>query len=417
MDPAQTGRPVDEVIAELERKREGDVKWEDGRTFGMVYNGGPSVHEVAERAARLYLHENALNTKAFPSLGAIQSEVVGWTAALLNGPETTAGFLTSGGTESILCACLAARERAEHERGIKAPEIVLAESAHAAFHKAAHLFGMTVRKTKVRPDWTADVDAMAAEVGPNTVLVVGSAPQYPQGVVDPIPEIAALAQSVGANCHVDACMGGFVLPFVERLGRDVPPWDFRVEGVSTISADVHKLGYAPKGVSVILHRTKESRKYQTFVFDGWLGGFYASPNLQGTRSGLPMAAAWAVIQHLGIDGYVELTRQTLANADRMREGIAAIEGIRVLGDGQYHLVAMAADPAVTPQIDMFALGDALRAKGWFHDRQGPPDTLHSTVSNSNTGVIDDYLVDLAACVAAVRGTRTDDRSTNYATLE
>jgi glutamate/tyrosine decarboxylase-like PLP-dependent enzyme len=415
--PEEKGRPADDVIAELEAMRADDVKWEDGRTFGMVYDGGPSVHAVAERAARLFLHENALNTKAFPSLGRIQSEVVGWTAGLLHAPETAAGFLTSGGTESILCACLAARERAEHERGITEPEIVLAESAHAAFHKAAHLFGMKIRKTPVKADWTADVEAMAAETGPNTVLVVGSAPQYPQGVVDPIPEIAALAQSVDANCHVDGCMGGFVLPFVERLGREVPPWDFRVEGVTTISADVHKLGYAPKGVSVILHRTKESRRYQTFTFDGWLGGFYASPNLQGTRSGLPMAAAWAVIRHLGVEGYLELTRQTLANADRMREGIAAIDGVRVLGDGAYHLVAMAADPDSAAGIDLFALGDALLERGWFHDRQGPPDTLHSTVSNSNTGVIEAYLTDLAECVENVRGTRNEDRSTNYATLE
>ena len=212
-------------------------------------------------------------------------------------------------------------------------------------------------------------------------------------------------------------MGGFVLPFVERLGRDVPPWDFRVEGVTTISADVHKLGYAPKGVSVILHRTKASRRYQTFVFDGWLGGFYASPNLQGTRSGLPMAAAWAVIQHLGIDGYVELTRQALENADRMREGIAAIDGIRVLGDGRYHLIGMASDPEAERPVDVFALGDALLERGWFHDRQGPPDTLHSTVSNSNTGVIEQYLADLAECVEAVQGLRAQDRSTNYATLE
>ena len=416
---AQAGRPVDEVIAELAEKRAGDVKWSDGRTFGMVYDGGPSVHQVAEEAARLYLHENALNTQAFPSLGAIQREVVGWTAELLHGHELpdgpAVGFLTSGGTESILCAVLAARERAAAERGITEPEIVLAESAHAAFHKAAHNFGLTIRKVPVRDDWTADVDAMAELVGPNTALVVGSAPQYPQGVQDDIPAIAALAQSVGANCHVDACMGGFVLPFAERLGRDVAPWDFRVDGVTTISADIHKLGYAPKGVSVILHRTKQSRKYQTFVFDGWLGGFYASPNMQGTRSGLPMACAWAVMQHLGIDGYVELTRQTLANADQIRAGIAEIDGIRVLGDGRFHLVALAPDEG--SDIDAFSLGDALLARGWYHDRQGPPDNLHSTVSNTNTGAIDDYLTDLAACVAEVRGDRTDDRSTTYATLE
>lgn len=418
----QSGRPVGDVMADLVEKRANDVRWSDGKTFGMVYDGGESVHEVAERAAQLYLHENALNTQAFPSLGEIQREVVGWTSSLLHGDQLeegqAAGFLTSGGTESILCGVLAARERAREERGITEPEIVLPESAHAAFHKAAHNFGLTVRKVAVRDDYTADVEAMAAEVNPNTALVVGSAPQYPQGVQDDIPAIAALAASVDANCHVDACMGGFVLPFAERLGRDVAPWDFRVDGVTTISADIHKLGYAPKGVSVILHRTKSSRRYQTFVFDDWLGGFYASPNMQGSRSGLPMACAWAVMQHLGIDGYVALTRDTLDNADRMRAGIAAIDGIRVLGDGAFHLVAMAADPdAEGEPIDLFALGDALMAKGWYHDRQHPPDSLHSTVSNTNTGVIDAYLTDLARCVDEIRGTTTDDRSTTYATLE
>ncbi len=413
----QHGRSVDEVIGELGRKRAHDVRWRDGRAFGMVYDGGPGVHEAAERAAALYLHENALNTKAFPSLGAIQSEVVGWTADLLHGPATTAGFLTSGGTESILCAVKAARERARAERGITEPEMIVAESAHAAFHKGAHLFGLELRKAPVNPDWTADVGAMADLVSGNTVLIVGSAPQYPQGVIDDIPGIAELATAAEANCHVDACMGGFVLPFAERLGHDVAPWDFRVDGVTSISADIHKLGYVPKGVSVILHRTKELRRYQTFVFDDWLGGFYASPNLQGTRSGLPMAAAWAVMQHLGIDGYVDLTRVTLANADQMREGIAAIDGVRVLGDGRFHLIAMSHEPDDPDPIDVFALADALERRGWFHDRQKPPDSLHSTVSNSNTGAIDDYLETLASCVAEVRGVTTDDRSTNYATLE
>jgi glutamate/tyrosine decarboxylase-like PLP-dependent enzyme len=414
---SKSGRSADDVIADLTAKREADVRWQDGRTFGMVYDGGPGVHEVAQRAAELYLHENALNTKAFPSLGSIQSEVVGWTADLLSGGGFASGFLTSGGTESILCGVKAARERGRIERGVGAPEMVLAESAHAAFHKAAHLFGLGVRKVPVRDDWTADVDAMASAVNENTVLIVGSAPQYPQGVVDDIPAIAALAASVGANCHVDACMGGFVLPFAEMLGREVPPWDFRVDGVTSISADIHKLGYAPKGVSVILHRSKELRSYQTFVFDGWLGGFYASPNLQGTRSGLPMAAAWAVMSYLGVEGYVELTATTLANADQIRAGIAAIDGIRVLGDGHYHLVALSSDPASDQPVDVFALGDALLRRGWFHDRQGPPDSLHSTVSNSNAGVVDHYLSDLSDCVEEVRGRSTDDRSTDYATLE
>ena len=202
------------------------------------------------------------------------------------------------------------------------------------------------------------------------------------------------------------------------LGRPVAPWDFRVDGVTTISADIHKLGYAPKGVSVILHRTKESRRFQTFVFDDWLGGFYALLNMQGTRSGLPMACVWAVMSHLGVEGYVDLTCQMLANADQIRAGIAAIHGIRVLGVRCIPPRRVpAADPESSRDVDMFAVGDALLARGWYHDRQTPPDNLHSTVSNTNTGVIDEYLADLAAAVDAVGSRRTLDRSTTYATLE
>jgi sphinganine-1-phosphate aldolase len=417
MDLPQAGRPVDDVIADLVSKRGHDARWDEGRTFGLVYDGGPSVHAVAERAAAAYLHENALNTHAFPSLASIQNEVVGWTAALLHGPASAAGFLTSGGTESIQCAVLAARQRGRAERGIAAGKIVVAASAHAAFHKSAHLFGMAIVSTPVSDDWTVDIDAMAAAVDDETVLVVGSAPQYPQGVVDPIGAIADLAASVDAWCHVDACMGGFVLPFAELLGRETAPWDFRVDGVHSISADVHKLGYAPKGVSVIVHRTKELRRYQTWTFDGWLGGFYGSPNLQGTRSGAPMAAAWAVMQHLGVDGYVALTKQALATADRMRAAVDATDGIKVVGDPRHHVLAMMSDQQSANPIDVFALGDALAGRGWYHDRQGPPDSLHSTVSAGNAKAVDAWVSDLAAAVADVRGIATGDRSTKYSTVD
>jgi glutamate/tyrosine decarboxylase-like PLP-dependent enzyme len=407
------GLSKDEILDALRAKRAGDARWQDGKTFGMVYDGGPSVHEVAEAVAVEFLHENALNTKAFPSLGQIQSEVVSACAELFHG-ETASGFMTSGGTESILLAVKAARERGKAERGITEPEMVVPESAHAAFHKGAYYFGLKVHKVEVRDDWRADVDAMAAHVNDNTVLVVGSAPQYPQGVVDPIPELAALASSVGASMHTDACMGGFVLPFMEMNGHDIPPWDFRVDGVTTISADIHKLGYAPKGASVILHRDKELRRYQTFVFDDWLGGFYASPGIQGTRPAMPMATAWAVMHHLGIEGYRRLTKVTVETRERMVEGIRAIDGLRVLGEPEAQLVAMA---SADDSLDIFAVGDALLQRGWFHDRQGPPDTLHSTVSAGNAPVIEDYLRDLRACVDEVRGRRADDRSTSYATLE
>jgi glutamate/tyrosine decarboxylase-like PLP-dependent enzyme len=405
-----------EIVEALTEARAGDARWQDGRTFGMVYDAGPEVHDVVEAVAAMFLHDNALNTQAFPSLAKIQSEVVGITAELLHGAGA-AGFMTSGGTESILCAVKAARERGREERGITAPEMVVPASAHAAFHKAAHYFGLRLHKVPVRDDWRADVDAMATEVNADTVLVVGSAPQYPQGVIDPIPELAEVAAEAGANFHTDACMGGFFLPFIEQLGEDVPPWDFRVEGVTTISADLHKLGYAPKGASVLMHRTKALRRYQTFVFDDWLGGFYASPGMQGTRAALPMATAWATLHHLGTDGYLRLAQQTLDTRRRMVEGIRAIDGLTVLGEPEAQCVAMAAAPGYEDLLDVFAVGDALLARGWHHDRQAPPDSLHSTVSAGNAPVIEEYLADLAACVAEVGGTRLTDRSTTYATLE
>ena len=413
----ERGLSKDEIVEQLQAKRTRDARWQDGRTFGLVFDGGPSVHEVAKAVAPMFLDDNALNPFAFPSLGEIQSEVVDATASLLHAPDGVAGFMTSGGTESILMAVKAARERAKAERGVTAPEMVLPESAHAAFHKAAYYFGLTVRKVSVRADFRADVDAMAAAVNQNTALVVGSAPQYPQGVIDPIPELASIAAEAGASFHTDACMGGFVLPFMEMLGHDVPPWDFRVEGVTSISADIHKLGYAPKGASVIVHRTKELRRYQTFVFDDWLGGLYASPGMQGSRPGMPMATAWAVMHHLGIEGYTQLTATTIDATRRMIDGVRAIDGLRVLGEPDAHLLAIASDAGWDDRVDVFAVADALQQRGWFQDRQTPPDSLHATVSAGNAPVIDDYLRDLRACVEQVVGTRAADRSTNYAALE
>ena len=356
----ERGLSTEEIVETLTAKRRNDVRWDTGRTFGMVYDAGPEAQAAVEAVALMFLHDNALNTIAFPSLGEIQSEVVGITAELLHGAPEAAGFLTSGGTESILMAVHAAVERARAERGINQPEMVLPVSAHAAFHKAAHYFGVRVRKVPVDAEWRADANAAADLVNEHTVLVVGSAPQYPQGVIDPIPELAALADSVGANFHTDACMGGFVLPFMEQLGMEVPPWDFRVDGVTTISADVHKLGYAPKGASVILHRTKQLRRYQTFVFDDWLGGFYASPNMQGSRPALPMATAWAILHHLGLEGYRRLTRATIDAARRMEAGVRATPGLTVLGTPEAHLLAITADAGHEPEIDVFALGDALQ---------------------------------------------------------
>jgi len=414
-----TGRAAEEVLDELASHRSGDVRWDEGRTFGLVFDGGDEVRAVAEEAARMFLHENALNTAAFPSLATIQSDLCAWTADLLHGPEGAAGFVTSGGTESILCAVEAARERARSERGLHDPEMVLAESAHAAFHKAAHLFGLRTRVVPVLADRTPDLDALADAVSDRTAMVVASAPQYPQGVVDPVAEMSAMAEAVGASCHVDACMGGFVLPFAameepERWGS--PPWDLGADGVTSISADLHKLGYAPKGASVLLHRSRALRRHQTFDFDGWLGGRYVTPNLQGTRSGLPMAAAWAVVRHLGVDGYRRLVRPTLEAAERIRAGVRAVDGLDVPGEPRHHLLSIT---STNPSLPVFAVGDALAARGWHHDRQGPPDGLHLTVSAGNVPVVDRWLADLAEAVDEVRAGGLDAGSGDgaYSTLE
>ncbi len=405
-----------EVLARLRAMQSADVPVHGGRTLAYVYDSGlAEVDRVAREAVAAYAGSNGLDPTAFPSLLTMENDLVGFAARLVDGPDTVVGSITSGGTESVLLAVQGARDAARH---VESPAMVLPETAHAAFHKAAHYFGLVTRKVEVRDDFRADVDAMAACVNENTVMVVGSAPQYPQGVIDPIPDLAQLAMSVGASMHVDACMGGFVLPFMEMAGYELShPWDFRVEGVTTISADIHKLGYAPKGASVILHRDKRLRQYQTFVFDDWLGGFYASPNIQGTRSGLPMATAWAVMRHIGLDGYQRLTKLTIETRRKLEAGVRAIEGLTVLGEPEAQLMAIAAAPGYEDRVDVFALGDALVARGWFHDRQGPPDTLHATVSAGNAPVADEYLRDLAECVEAVTGIRASDRSTNYATLE
>ncbi|MEY2569827.1 MAG: sphinganine-phosphate aldolase, partial [Acidimicrobiaceae bacterium] len=282
-----TGRPLDEVLGDLDELARDDKDFRHGRTFGLVFHATDELEAALQAAHDRYLWHNALSPDAFPSLRRMQADVVEIAADLFHGADTAAGFMTSGGTESILLAVKAAKERARRERGVEHANVVLPLSAHAAFDKAFDYFGLEGRRTPVRDDYRADVDAMAGAIDDHTALVVGSAPQYPQGVIDPITDIAALAADRGISCHTDACMGGFVLPFMEQLGRDISPWDFRVPGVTSISADVHKYGYVPKGASVLLHRDKALRRDHTFLFDGWLGGVYGSSGIQGTKPGGP----------------------------------------------------------------------------------------------------------------------------------
>ena len=405
------GSSADDVLARLDSFRDGDIDLLGGRAFSLGYVAGPEVQAVAAEALVRFQSLNALNPLAFPSLARIQSEVVRMVADLLHGGENAAGFLTSGGTESILLAVKAARNRGR-ERGVTQPELVAPTTAHAAFTKGAEYFGVAIKRIDVDDDFRAVPDAMAAAVNDNTVLIVASAPQYPQGVIDPVEDIAAIAAERDINCHVDACMGGVILPYMRRLGYPVPPFDFEIDGVTSMSVDLHKYGYTAKGASVILHRDKRLRKYQTFSTDAWLGGHYASSGILGTKSGGPMAAAWAVMNYLGDDGYMRLTADARTAFEELVAGLRATSGIRILGEPEATLVAFTFD-----DIDTFAVGRALWAKGWFCDQQGPPPSLHCTVNAVHRPLIGQFLAVLHQAMGEVADTSSTAEQLPYATLE
>ena len=403
------------IFTHLDELKHHDVRWRDGRAFTLVYYGGDDVLAVAEEAYRKYSSENALNTDAFPSLRMLQAEVVSFVGDWLQAGDDGAGFMTSGGTESILMAVKAARERGRKELGITEPNIVLPTSAHAAFEKGCHYFGLESRRVAVGTDWRADVGAMAAAIDENTVLLVGSAPQYPQGVIDPITEIAALAQSRNINCHVDACMGGVTLTYLARLGESVPAWNFAVPGVSSISIDLHKYGYTAKGASVIMHRNKTLRGYQTFVTDNWLGGVYGSSGVLGTKGGGSMAAAWAVMRYLGNDGYMRVTAAARKACLELAAAVGDIPELALRAEPDVTLLAIGA--ADDKQLDVFAVADALWRRGWYVDRQGPPPSLHCTVSLVHDGKIESFVSDLRSSLDEVMQAQRRGSQGAYGTVE
>ena len=417
------GLDPDAVLARMDGFAADDRDWRGGRVFSLVYDAGPTVSDLLARAAARFGAENALNTTAFPSLGRMQHDIVTISVGLLGGDRRAQGsagvrgFLTSGGTESLLQATKTARDHGRRRRGVTRPNMVLATSAHAAFAKASHYVDVESRRVPVLSDGSADVGAMAEAVDDRTVLVVGSAPSYPQGVIDPIPELGALAAERGVLCHVDACLGGFILPFLGSLGHITKQWDLSVPGVTSISADLHKYGYASKGVSVILYGDADLARLQPFVTSNWLGGLYGSPSMAGTRPGGPIAAGWAVLHYLGEDGYLRLAADTWRAASALRRTIDSTPGIAVRGAPDATVMAFGDDGSGA--VDTFALGDVLIGRGgWFFDRQTPPDSLHATVHAGHAAVIDDLCTDLVAAVGeSVRtGARAGDRGTTYGTV-
>jgi glutamate/tyrosine decarboxylase-like PLP-dependent enzyme len=389
----QQGRAADEVIAELDARVQRDPDVHGARLFGLVYpTGRPDLEQVMLEATQRFLFGNALNPFKFVELARMESEVVAMTAALLHAPEAGGGAMTSGGSESIFLSMFVNRERAR-ARGVERPRILAPVSAHPAYSKAAHYLGMDVVRVPLDAGYRADVAAARELISSDTAVVVASAFNYPYGVMDPVAELAALADEHGVGCHVDACLGGFVLPFLERLGRDVPPWDFRVPGVTEISADIHKYGYCPKGASVIMHRDPDWAGHQIFLFDQWPSGLYGSPVVAGARPAGPIATAWAVMQHLGVDGYVEIMRTLLDTVAKIRAAIDSIESISVVGDPIGPVFALRSDV-----IDLYAVGDVMDDKGWNLNRNVDPPGLHMVLSPAHANVADELIADLRAAV-------------------
>jgi len=392
------GSSQEAVMERLRALQAHDGDYHNARTWGLIYNAGPDVDAMVQAAAGHVLLENALNPAVFPSLKLMQRDVVSIAADLLHGGEDVSGTMTSGGTESVFMAVKTARDRMRAERGIRRGRIVIPRTAHPAFVKAAELLDLEWAHLPLGDDLRTHPEALPEMLTEDTVLAVGSAPAYPFGMIDPIEEMAAIAAERGVPFHVDACLGGFMLPFLERLGQPVPPWDFRLPGVCSISADVHKYGYAIKGASVILHRPKENLRHQVFQFADWPGGLYGTLAFQGTKPAPPIAAAWAVLQYLGEEGYLRLARETLATTRRLIDGVRATPGLHTWGEPEMTVVAVG-----SREHDIFAIGDELAARGWHFDRQEGPAALHLMVSPRHALVVDEFVADLRQAVAAVAG--------------
>ncbi|HYM14759.1 MAG TPA: aspartate aminotransferase family protein [Dehalococcoidia bacterium] len=388
------GSSQDDVMERLRALQAHDGDYHNARTWGLIYNAGPDVDAMVQAAAGHVLLENALNPAVFPSLRVMQRDVVSIAADLMHGGEDVGGAMTSGGTESIFMAVKTARDRMRAEKGIRHGRIVLPRTAHPAFIKAAELLDVAWVHLPLGDDLRTRAESLPELLTDDTVLAVGSAPAYPFGMIDPITEMAAIASERGVPFHVDACLGGFLLPFLERLGYAVPPWDFRVPGVSSISADLHKYGYAIKGASVILHRPKGNMRHQVFQFADWPGGIYGSQAFQGTKPAAPIGAAWAVLQYLGEEGYLRLARDAMEATRRLIDGVQATPGLRVWGEPEMTVVAIGSEAH-----DIFAIGDALEARRWHFDRQEHPAALHLMASPRHLLVVDEFVADLRGAVA------------------
>jgi sphinganine-1-phosphate aldolase len=409
----ETGQPAEEVLAELDQRLATEPDPHDGRLFGLVYpSGDHDLEELVEAVYHRYLFGNALNPFRYPSLAEMERDVVASVADLVHLPARDGGAMTSGGTESILMSMLVSRDRAR-ARGVERPSVLVPYSAHPAYAKAAHYFDLDVVPIPLDADLRANVPAATELIDERTAVIVASAFSYPYGIMDPVTELAALAQAHGVGCHVDACIGGFVLPFLEQLGHDIPPWDFRVPGVTEMSIDIHKYGYTPKGASVVLHRDADWRELQWFLYDAWPSGIYGSPAVAGAKPAAPIATAWAVLRHLGQVGYRTITASLMRAVETVQSGIGAIDGLAVLGNPIGPVFAVV---ATDPALDVFAVAEDLERAGWHVNRNTEPRSIHLMLSPGHAPHAGQLVADLAAAVDRVRAggsTPVADRQVRY----
>ena len=401
---ASEGRDRHSILTELatmagEEDRIADL----GRVSGSIYHGGHDHYAFLTEVFRLFAHANVLQRDMYPSATKLEAEIVSMTASMLHGDavaehhpgEQACGVVTFGGTESLINPMLVYRDRGRAEKGITEPEVIVPVTAHVALEKAAHMLGIKLLKAPLRDDWLADVDWMRDHVTKNTVALVGSAANYAHGLIDPIEELSDIALEHDIGLHVDGCLGGFILPWGERLGFDIPLFDFRVPGVTSISADTHKYGYALKGTSVLLYRNSGLRKYQYFNFPAWPGGIYFSPGLSGSRSGGVVAATWAAMVSLGEHGYLDIAERIFKTAHTIVEGIDAIPELEVIGAPTF-LVAFR-----SRSLDIYHVNDYLIEKGWRLNALQLPPALHFCVTQPNTApeVAEAFVNDLEDAVA------------------
>ncbi|MEP2989669.1 MAG: aspartate aminotransferase family protein [Parasphingorhabdus sp.] len=392
------GRQWDDVKADMLGRGSDDVNWREGKTAVYVFNAGEEIAKIQKEAYTAYMSENGLGPVAFPSLAQMESDVISMALGLLHGPEGSTGAMTSGGTDSITMAMKTARDYARaNGHAIDSANLVLPQSAHLAFDKASQLMDVEVRRIALKTDGTyeADVDAMEAACDSNTIMMVGSAPNFPHGIIDPIEDLALAAERKNIWLHVDACVGGYFAPFARMNGVPVPPFDFEVPAVRSMSADLHKYGYAAKGASTVLFRSEELYEHMPFDFSCWSGAPMKTPTLAGTRPGGAISAAWAIMNYLGVDGYCRLQGEVCATRERVEEAVEAL-GFEVLGNPVLGLIAFR-----HPEHNAFGIYGEMFRRGWITSATKEPPSLHLMLSPRHAEYIDDYIKDLTESVRVV----------------